>query len=91
MTVCEEAAINLDWQFTVNAQEGDLKNESPLVASGIIDALCPYNPGAGPQCVADAEWALMETLAYGQRHNAGAQQTYRDCRNGFGSRWEFYT
>lgn len=93
MAACDDAEVNIDWQFNVNTQAGDLKNESPLSAMSIFVApgIVRYQPGQGLiYDSAGLDWALMETLVYGQRHNPPAQQSYRDCRVQSASLWRFW-
>jgi hypothetical protein len=90
MAACDDTTINVDWQFNVNAQDGDLKFESPLSASGVIPHVCPFQPGVGPNCGPHGEALVMDQLMVGQGHNPGAQQSYRDCRAQIGSPWAFW-
>jgi hypothetical protein len=83
MAACDEATINVDWQFNVNAWEGQAgPAESPLLLG--VDSFYLYRHyDIATQRMAlnypEADHDAIEALTYGQGHNPPAQQTYRDC------------
>ena len=81
-TACAEAAINFDWQWTVNSPpQNKAYDSSPANALDIYWRTFHYDPQHGLiGNVPSSEPAILAALAFGQRHNANAQKTYTDCR-----------
>ena len=86
----ETVSAAIDFQFSVAAQPGPIPLESPLAALGLFGYLCQWNTQTKRVECGDIEWVTMETLLRGQRSNPEIQQMYRDCRNSFSSRWDFW-
>ena len=86
----ETVSTAIDVQFSVTARPGPVPVESPLGALGLFGNLCQWNPQTKRVECGDIEWISMETLLRGQQSNPEIQQIYRDCRNTFSSRWDFW-
>jgi hypothetical protein len=81
MSVCDEAAVNIDWQWTENAPPDKKAYDScPAQAVDFYARNFKYVPGQGlVETFGNAEESIMSSLVFGQRHNQAAQQTYRNC------------
>ena len=86
----ETVSTAIDVQFCVTARPGPVPVESPLGAIGLFGSLCQWNTQTRKVECGDIEWISMETLLRGQQSNPEIQQMYRDCRNTFSSRWDFW-
>jgi hypothetical protein len=79
---CADAAVNLDWQWTVNSPpQNKAYDSSPAYSLDVYWRSFHYDPQRGLVANnADPESSIIATLVFGQRHNANAQKTYTDCR-----------
>lgn len=89
---CQDFDINIDWQFNVNASDGDIRSESPLSSMGTLVAFSRFNPSTLdmdtiPQSI---ENIVLGGLSYGQKHNPPVVASYSSCRNDFPSIFEFF-
>jgi hypothetical protein len=75
---CDDLRIDVDWQFNVNAGEGDIRRESPLYAYADYFTLCTYNQAADrvdwPPSAPDN---FLANLSIGQGHEQQVQNLYR--------------
>ena len=83
-------SVAIDSHFTVAAQPGPLLESSPLAALGLFTCLCRWDPQTNTVQCGDVEWLSMEMLLRGQAHNPSFQELYRNSRNTFSSRWDFW-
>jgi hypothetical protein len=79
MAVCDDATINLDWQWNVNTENFESSPFSAvrlycLELYQVVNARVVANP-AFP----NPEDAFMQALQFGQRQNPNAQRTYEEC------------
>jgi len=86
----EAVTAAIDFQFSAAAQPGPLADESPLGALGLFTCFCHWNPKTKRVECGDLEWLSMEMLLRGQKFNPEVQELYRNCRNSFSSRWDFW-
>jgi hypothetical protein len=80
----------IDSQFSAAAGPGSLSESSPLGALGLFTCLCHWDPQTKTVECGDVEWLSMEMLLRGQAHNPAFQDLYRNSRNTFSSRWDFW-
>jgi hypothetical protein len=86
----DDVSAAIDFQFSAAARPGEIASESPLGALGLFTYLCHWNPQTKTVECGDIEWLSMEMLLRGQARNPAFQELYRNCRNSFSSRWDFW-